>query len=121
MEEPIESRQLSPEEASLLRWMLKNGQPEAARYVDVVDSLRVSSWRCPCGCASLEFVTRDAKSTHGMQPIADFVFGSDDHLCDIFVYLVGDGELGGIEVSGYGCEAPKKLPEPSQLRRANAP
>lgn len=52
--------------------------------------------------------------------IADFMFENGDQVCGICVYLIGDGELGGVEVTGYSGEAPTVLPKPEQLRPCKA-
>ena len=60
----------------------------------------------------LEGESEPAGPTH---PIAHFVFGSDLDLAGAFLFESG-GVLAGLEVYGLAGDAPKKLPNPSELR-----
>ncbi|MGD9854288.1 MAG: hypothetical protein AB7U20_04980 [Planctomycetaceae bacterium] len=110
------NRELTDHERRLVRWMLEHGGPEAMAFLPQLELAEVTPWRCPCGCASINFRIRGKTAPPpGVHPIADFVFGEKDALCGIFVYEK-DGILSGLEVCGYAVDAPKALPEPEALR-----
>ena len=111
--EPIpEERPLSDHELRLVRWMLEHGKPEATDFFDQLRRARVVS-RCPCGCASIDFsIDGCPKPEGGMHTLADFVFGNDEYGAFVFEQ---NGVLSGLEVYGFGADAPKTLPEPQDL------
>ena len=109
------NRSLTDAERHLVRWMLEHGAPEAAAFLPQLELAEVTPWRCPCGCASINFRIRGMpEAPPGVHPIADFYFGSGESLSGIFVYET-DGILSGLEVYGLGGDAPKALPEPDAL------
>ncbi len=110
------NRQLTDHERRLVTWMLQHGGPEALEFLTQLELAEVTPWRCPCGCASINFQIRGKPAPPpGVHPIADFVFGEEDTLSGIFVYEK-DGILSGLEVYGLAGDAPKSLPEPELLR-----
>ena len=110
------NRSLTDAERRLVHWMLEHGAPEAAAFLPQLEVAEVTPWRCPCGCASINFrIQGMPEAPPGVHPIADFYFGSDDSLSGIFVYEK-DGILSGLEVYGLAGDAPKLLPEPGALR-----
>ena len=110
------NRPLTDTERALVLWMLEHGTSEAASFIPQLEKAEVTSWRCPCGCASLHFSIRGcSQPPAGMHPIADFIFGTGEDLNGIFVYEQ-DGILGGVEVYGLPGEASKSLPQPEALR-----
>jgi hypothetical protein len=97
--EIAEERGLSPEETSLLVWMLEHAGPQAANYLSQVKNARVWS-RCCCGCASINLEIGAVRPSigDGMQIVADFEYRTDEgHLCGAFVFENG-GLLAGLEV-----------------------
>lgn len=71
---------------------------------------------CPCGCASIDFKIEGLElPTGGLGILGDFLFGKGDELAGVFVFEQ-EGILAGIEVYGLGGDAPKNLPNPSELR-----
>lgn len=109
-------RMLSPHERRLLRWMLEHGTPEASSFLRQAELATVTSWRCPCGCASVNFAIEGYPApTAGMRPLADFLFAEGNELSGIFIYEQG-GVLAGIEVYGLAGDAPRSLPETAELR-----
>ena len=110
------NRQLTDHERRLVRWMLEHAGPEATPFLQQLELAEVTSWQCPCGCASINFrIQGKPAPPPGVHPIADFIFGEEDHLSGIFVFEK-DGILSGLEVYGLAGDAPKVLPEPEQLR-----
>ena len=110
------NRALTDHERRLVQWMIEHGSSEAIVFLPQLDHAEVTSWRCPCGCASINFRIRGKPvPPPGVDPIADFVFGEEDTLSGIFLYKKG-GILSGLEVYGLAGEAPKSLPEPEALR-----
>jgi|SRR5580704_2675873 hypothetical protein len=109
-------RRMTAEEERLVRWMLEHGDPEAKPFLQQLELVRVTAWRCKCGCASINFMVEGhTTQSVGLHPIADFVFGDDGEESGIFVYEKG-GVLAGLEVYGMSGEAPKSLPVPESLR-----
>ncbi|MBS0263920.1 MAG: hypothetical protein JSS02_18420 [Planctomycetes bacterium] len=110
------NRSMTAAEYRLVRWMLEHGHPEAATLLPQLELAEVTPWRCPCGCASINFQIRGMpEAPPGVHPIADFVFGQEDADSGIFVYENG-GILSGLEVYGLSGAAPASLPEPDMLR-----
>ncbi len=110
------NRKLSDHEHRLLRWMLEHGGPESAAYLWQLSRLEVTPWKCPCGCASLNFQVLDCPEPQcGVRTFADFVFGDIATLSGIFL-CEKDGVLSGLEVYGLAGDAPKIFPEPEVLR-----
>jgi hypothetical protein len=110
------NRPLTESEAQLVRWMLQHGKPEATSFLPQLAKASVTPWRCPCGCASINFAVQGhAQPRGGLTPLADFVFGPAKDLSGIFVYEQ-EGLLSGLEVYGLAGEAPKSLPTIESLR-----
>ena len=75
------NRQLTDHERRLVRWMLQHGGPEALEFLTQLELAEVTPWRCPCGCASINFQIRGKLAPPpGVHPIADFVFGEEETL-----------------------------------------
>ena len=96
--------------------MLKNGASEAVDFLAQVDLIEVTSWKCKCGCASLQFeMTGYPEPTGGMRPLAEYVFGTKADCGAIFIYEQS-GQLAGIEVYGLTGDAAKIFPEIGELK-----
>lgn len=120
-EVPEQNRPLTAEQYALLRWMLEHADERAASFVSQLDHVRVTAWRCPCGCASFDMIVEGMpEPSGGMELLADFTFGPPDQLCGIFPYAQ-NGVLAGVEVTGYAVDAPKVLPTIESLRVAGQP
>ena len=101
---------------SLARWMLEHGEPEATAYLKQLAAAEVTPWRCPCGCASINFrIKGNQAAPPGVHILGDFLFGPDDRLAGIFIYESA-GLLSGIEVYGLAGDAPSELPREGSLR-----
>ena len=110
-------RSLSAQERSLARWLLENGSEEARSFLAQLDKAEGTTWRCPCGCASYNFkVEGFPEAPPGVHTLGDFVYGHGDDTKGVFIYSA-NGILSGVELVGYGGDAPSELPDPSVLRR----
>ena len=113
-----EDRPLSPEEQTLVAWLLKHGNSRAVAALAQVDSARVVE-RCPCGCPSVDFsidgVTAAIRS--GMEVVSEFWWRTQrGNLCGAYVFLRAD-HLAGLDLwSIDGLEAIDELPDPQVLR-----
>jgi hypothetical protein len=109
-------RPLTSGEKQLIRWMLEHGNPEAQPFLSQLEKAKATSWRCPCGCASINLsIDSLPEPSGGLHILADFIFGSDADLSGVFVFEKS-GVLAGLEVYGLASEAPKILPLPGALR-----
>ena len=55
------NRPLSSAERALAVWMLENGNPEAPGFLAQLADAEVTAWRCPCGCASINFQIKGSR------------------------------------------------------------
>ena len=114
----LETRPLTADERELIGWMLEHGNQEALLLLPQLALALVTSWRCPCGCASFNLVLEGQQPsvvTSHMHIVADFIFGPDDQPSGIFIFERG-GMLAGLEVYGLAGDAPKSLPVSEVLR-----
>lgn len=115
---PEINRQLTAHERRLVSWMLEHGGPEASAFLPQLEEVEVTSWKCECGCASINFQIRgrhEEQPGASVHPLADFIFGEGDALSGIFVFEM-NGLLSGLEVYGLAGVAPTSLPQPEDLR-----
>ncbi len=116
MIESASNRNLTNEEQRLVSWMLEHGVPDASKFLSQLERAQVLPTRCPCGCASIDFIIDGQPKPAGdLRLLADFVFGSSQELSGIFVFEQS-GVLAGLEVYGLAGEAPNTLPRPDSLR-----
>ena len=110
------NRPLTEEELLLARYMLQHGNAEARTFIEQLEIAEVTPWRCPCGCASINFQLRGtAPAPPGVQILGDYVFDAGGDHSGAFIYSC-DGLLSGIEVYSLSGDAPHFLPAPSSLR-----
>jgi hypothetical protein len=111
-----QTRPLADTERALARWMLENGTAEAFDYLAQLELAEVTSWRCPCGCASFNFrIQGQPEAPPGVHILAEFLVGSGENLSGIFIFS-SQGILSGIEVYGLAGDAPQVLPSPEELQ-----
>jgi len=112
------NRPLTEAELNLCRWMLEHSSTQAQSYLSQLELAEVTSWRCPCGCASINFQVQGSSppASQGIKPISEFVFGGPADLSCIFLYVQYGGVLGGLEVYGLAGDAPRVLPTSDLLR-----
>lgn len=119
MNEPVTYRPLTESELRLATYMLEQGTPDAKTFLPQLRGASVTSWRCPCGCASINLkIDGRPEAPPGVHILGDFVFGEQEDESGIFIFESA-GTLSGIEVYAMAkVDAPKRLPEPSELRPA---
>ena len=105
------NRALTTSERVLATWMLENGTEEARSFLAQLDEVEVTSWRCPCGCASINFQGRGhPPAPPGVHILGDFLCGPTDAPAGAFIYESG-GLLSGLEVYSLASDAPLVLPD----------
>lgn len=112
----ISNRPLSDSEYCLARWMLEHGGTAGRGFLPQLELAEVTPWRCPCGCASINFQIKDnPPAPPGVHVLGHFVFGDEDTPDGILIFEQG-GLLSGIEVYEMGSGvAPISLPSPASL------
>jgi hypothetical protein len=116
MSTPTGNRPLTGEERALAQWMLEHGNADAKQFIPQLELAEVTPYRCPCGCATIDFqIKGHPPAPPGVHILADFVFGDGTNLSGIFIYEKA-GLLSGLEVYGLAGDAPKKLPSADELR-----
>lgn len=107
---------MSNSEIALVRWMLEHGIAETGRFLHQLERAEVTSWRCECGCASINFQIKGSpEAPSGVHVLGEYLFGNGASTSGIFVFESG-GLLSGIEVYGLGGDAPSQLPKLEELR-----
>lgn len=105
-----ENRPLTEAQYELARWMLENGTPETKQYLEQLEVAKITPWRCPCGCASINFQIGDRPpAPAGVHVLGDFLFGPVDIPFGAFIFSSG-GTLGGIELYSLTNDVPSSLP-----------
>lgn len=116
MDKPTENRALTLEELHLARWMLEHGTEEAAAFLAQLDLAEVTSWKCPCGCASINFQIQGRPlPPPAVNILGDYVVGEGNEVSGAFIFESG-GLLSGIEFYGLGGDALQVLPRIEELR-----
>jgi hypothetical protein len=106
------NRPLTDAERALAKWMLENGNPDAEPFLLQLESAQVTPWRCPCGCASINFqIEGFPPAPPGVHILGDYVCGEVEAPAGAFIFESG-GVLAGIEVYSLAVDAPSVLPEP---------
>lgn len=96
--------------------MLENGTREALAFLAQLERAEVTPWKCPCGCASINFqVKGQPEAPPGVHILGDFLVGEGERLCGAFIFESG-GLLSGLEVYGLAGDAPTVLPNAEDLR-----
>jgi hypothetical protein len=98
--------------------MLMHGEPDGASFANQLERARVTSWQCPCGCATIQFAI-DGHPTPcgGLHVLGDYLFDYKGKVSGAFMYEIS-GVLAGLEVYALEGDAPQQLPRPSDLRPA---
>jgi hypothetical protein len=116
MNTPTGNRALTSEELRLARWMLENGTEEALAYLPQLDLAEVTSWKCPCGCASINFqILGRPLPPAGVNILGDYVVGERNDVSGVFIFE-SSGLLSGIEFYSLGGDALQAFPRVEELR-----
>ena len=110
------NRPLTEAEVQLARWMLENGTAMALTFLGQIEQAEVTSWRCQCGCASINFQIKDQPAASaGVTVLGDYIYGDSGQESGAFIFERG-GLLSGIEVYGLSGDAPAILTATKELR-----
>lgn len=95
--------------------MLEHGCAEAEKFLPQLELAEVTPWKCPCGCASINFQLRgQEEAPPRVHILGDFALGEGDSTGGAFIFASG-GILSGIEVYSFG-DPVTTLPNSSDLR-----
>jgi hypothetical protein len=110
------NRPLTEAERQLAKWMIEHGTAEAKGYLSQLELAEVTPWKCPCGCASINFrIKGHPEAPPGVHILGDFLVGEQSSLSGAFIFSSG-GVLSGLEVYGLAGDAPNVLPSIEELR-----
>ena len=106
-------RQIAPEEAAVIRWLLDNSYiPDVSAYTGIsTESLRVVV-ECTCGCRSINFST----NTAGASIISDALAVYSDGLEAELILWGRDDQVIALEVIDHAEGTSGRLPQLSDLR-----
>ena len=110
-----QSRNVTDEEAELVRWLVEHGEPGCDRLLSQVKDLKVVS-KCKCGCPTVYFALEgEGNSRKGERLVSDWLAKMNEELFGVMLFEVA-GEISSLEV--YSCAGTVKsfdLPETSML------
>jgi hypothetical protein len=114
MDNSTGNRAPTSEELCLARWMLEHGTDEASSFLPQLDLAEVTSSKCPCGCASINFqIQGQPLPQPGVNILGDYVGESSDVSgASIFE---SRGLLSEIDFYSLGGDAPQALPRIEEL------
>jgi hypothetical protein len=111
-----ECRNVTDQEATLIRWLVRHGEPGCDRLLDQVKNLMVVS-KCNCGCPTIDFALQAAgNSRKGERLVSDWIAETDGEMFGVMLFEVA-GEISSLEV--YCCSgrvANFGLPEVGMIR-----
>ena len=108
-----EPRDLTANEAALVRWLLERGEVRGGDLLDSVPSLKVVGG-CPCGCPTVYF--RAPGQTPKAEPLQQQVF-EDAHGNMVGAYLeVAESRPTALEIWWLDGEPPSEVPDPATMR-----
>ena len=97
-----EDRVLSPQERTLLEWLIENGTPEAKEYRSQLEQLRVIG-RCFCGCPTIDLSVGGERSAPGsMKILSDYTGETPEGLQVGVLLFATDGRLSCMEIYDFG-------------------
>jgi hypothetical protein len=88
-----QNRPLSPEELSLVSWLIAHGTPEAQNYAPQIEGLRVTSG-CSCGCPTIDFYSSKGASAI----VADFYGVTAENVAVGVILHIRDGRISEMEI-----------------------
>lgn len=96
--------------------MLEHGTAEASEFLPQLELAVVTSWKCPCGCASINFrIQGQPETLPGVHILGEYLVGEGEFTSGVFIFESA-GVLSGLEVYGLVAEAPQQLPNIEELR-----
>lgn len=112
-----EDRALSPQERTLLEWLIENGTPEAKEYRGQIEQLRVVG-RCSCGCPTIDLSVGGKLAAAGSMKILGDYVGETPEGFEVGVLLfASERRLSCMEIYDFGGhEGTFSLPRIETLR-----
>src|SRR6185295_2941406 len=90
-------RPLTADEVILLSWLMEHGTPDAARYADQIERVRVAA-ECTCGCPTIDLaVDGQPRAAGGSLIISDAVGTTPDGTAVGVILHVRGGALSELE------------------------
>lgn len=113
-----ENRLLNPEERTLIEWLLANGTPVSAVYLEQLEGLHVVS-HCGCGCPTVDLAVGDAQvsTTGASQILADFAGITPDGIQVGVILHARQRKISELEVYSEEGRASHLLPLITTLKR----
>jgi hypothetical protein len=118
-EPPVpENRPLNSEERTLIEWLLANGTPVSAAYLEQLECLHVVS-HCGCGCPTVDLAVGDAQAstTGASQILADFGGITPDGIQVGVILHARQGKISELEVYSEEGRTSRLLPIITTLKR----
>jgi hypothetical protein len=112
-----EYRDLTPDERTLLEWLLANGHKDAMTYASQLSQVKVVS-RCTCGCPTMDLAVGEKKSrTTGVSTILADARGYSAEGIEVDVILhAREGELSELEVYSLDGTSEFTLPKIESMK-----
>lgn len=111
-----QDRSLTPEERTLIEWLLRHGEPNAQDFLPQLEAAHVYC-KCSCGCPSIDIrIPETLPAAHSKtNMLADFIGKVYGNLVGVMLTQAG-GRLSGLEIYAFGdIPEPFGLPDPSTL------
>jgi hypothetical protein len=96
-----EKRPLTNDERILLKWLISNGSPSAAKYAPQIPRVSVVS-RCACGCPTIDLAVDSKHVGAGSELVADFVGKSPEGVPVGVILHCRSGQISELEVYAMG-------------------
>jgi hypothetical protein len=95
-----ENRDLTNQEATLIRWLVEHAGPGCEPLLDQVENLKVVS-KCNCGCPTVYFELHNTgNSRKGEKLVSDWIAEMNGEMFGVMLFAVA-GQISTLEV--YCC------------------
>ena len=114
-----ERRPLTPEERTLLEWVIDNGSADAKEYSPQLANVSVVG-TCTCGCPTIDLALEghDQRKTAPSKILADFVGTTPEGIAVGVILHAREGEISELEVySTTDMKEPFRLPTIESLKQ----
>jgi hypothetical protein len=113
----VEHKELSPDERTLLVWLIEHGTSDALEYAAQIEQARVVG-RCRCGCPTIDLGIAGAKerTVGGSKILADFVGETLEGFRVGVLLHAREGKLSELEVYSLDREGIFSLPTIESLK-----